>query len=151
MAQLVLRVHRRGPDLDHDALARGQPALHAGGAQRHQRLDDGQDPFQFQNGKITPTLMNEAHAGKGAMIPMFLVVYPDPGVKQKPEVQLEFSTNGQQLGAVPLQLPPPDKDGKIAYIAPWPVEKVPPGQYDVRAVVKQGSETRDEKISLLVN
>ena len=59
---------------------------------------DPSDPFQFQGGRITPTLISTISGGKGSQLTMFFVVYPDPAIATKPEITLEYMKDGQVVG-----------------------------------------------------
>jgi 5-hydroxyisourate hydrolase-like protein (transthyretin family) len=63
---------------------------------------------------------------------------------------MEFTKDGQLLGSGPAPLSPPDKDGRIQYVAQVPVEQLPSGKYSVRFVVKQGNETADETVAFVL-
>jgi len=102
------------------------------------------DPFQFQGGKVTPTLGEPIKRGPGAGLALYFVIYPSREMAEKPQLVLEFFQGGDQIGQAPLELPAADADGRIPYIAEFPVESFEPGQYEVRAVVRQGSSTAQE-------
>ena len=69
----------------------------------------------------------------------FFTVYP--GVAgTKPEAILELMNNGQLLAQVPLQLDAPDASGRIQQVGRLPLDALAPGTYELRAIVKQGSE-----------
>jgi VWFA-related protein len=108
---------------------------------------DPNEPFQFQGGRITPTLNNAVPRTEGSALRMFFTVYIDAAVSAKPAVEVEFLQNGKSLTKVPMPLPDPDKNGKIPYVMTIPASAIPAGEYEVRAVAKQGdtssqSETR---------
>jgi hypothetical protein len=63
---------------------------------------------------------------------------------------MEFTKDGQMLGAGPAPLGPQDKDGRIQYVAQVPVEQLPSGNYSVRFVAKQGAETAAETVTFVL-
>jgi hypothetical protein len=69
----------------------------------------------------------------------FFTVYPAAAVS-KPEAVLELIQNGQPLAQVPLPLDAPDASGQIQQVGRLPLDALTPGTYELRAVVKQGSE-----------
>ena len=111
---------------------------------------DPKDPFQFQGGRVTPTLSSTIKAVPGATLNMFFVVYPDPAIKAKPAVEIEYIKDGQTVGKGTLELPPPDAQGRIPYIMGSQASGMPPGEYVIRATVKQGNSTADDKTTVKV-
>ena len=105
---------------------------------------DAADPFQFQGGKITPTLSGTVYAVKGAMLSVFFVVYPDPAIAEKPQVTVQFLVGGNVVGSGELQLPAADALGRIPYVMSSSAESMPPGEYQIKAIAKQGSTTAEE-------
>jgi VWFA-related protein len=69
----------------------------------------------------------------------FFTVYPG-AAGTKPEAVLELIQNGQPLAQVPLPLDPPDASGRIQQVGRLPVDALAPGTYELRVIVKQGSE-----------
>lgn len=69
----------------------------------------------------------------------FFTVYPGTA-GTKPEAVLELIQNGQPLAQVPLPLDAPDASGRIQQVGRLPVDALAPGTYQLRAIVKQGSE-----------
>ncbi len=75
---------------------------------------------------------------------MYFVVYPSPVQAAKPELSLEFFREGQLIARAAPGLPSPDDEGRIAYVASFPTDSFAPGQYEVRAVIRQGSTAAEE-------
>lgn len=111
---------------------------------------DPADPFQYQGGRITPTLNPTVKSEKGATLSMFFVVYPEPGNPAKPSVELEYVKDGNVVGKGGLELPAPDSKGRIPYIMSSAAESMPAGEYVIRAIVKQGNSTAEEKTAFHV-
>ncbi len=103
------------------------------------------DPFIFQTGRVIPTLMNSVTAAKGAVVSIYFVIYPNPTDTGKPQLFIQFYQEGKLVGQANPDLPAAGADGRIPYIASSPVDFMKPGQYEVRAVVKQGQAARDER------
>jgi len=57
---------------------------------------------------------------------------------------------GTYLGSAEAPLPPPQKDGRIPYIANLPADKFVPGDYEIKVGVVQGDETAEGKIAFKV-
>ncbi len=107
---------------------------------------DAADPLHFEGGRITPTLFDSVEGGEGRSFGFYFVVYPDAGDPAAPELRLEFLRDGRPVGQATPALPKPDKNGKIAYLTTMPGENFPPGDYQMRAIVRQGAAvTQEEK------
>ncbi len=106
---------------------------------------DASDPFQYRGGRITPTLTPTLKGGKGATLNMFFVVYPESGSPEKPAVELEYIKDGQVVGKGGLELPAADANGRIPYTMSSSAESMPAGDYVIRATVKQGTSTAEER------
>ncbi len=111
---------------------------------------DPDNPFQSEGGKVTPTLSSTITGGPGTGKSFYFVVYPDAGNPAPPELTMAFFSGGQPLGEGKPELPRPDKNGRIAYIATVPGESFPAGDYQMKAIVKQGSAAAEENISFTV-
>jgi VWFA-related protein len=103
------------------------------------------DPFRYQNGQITPNLTNVIALGKGAVLSLYFVIYPDATIKEKPQLTISFLKDGAPLAQVPMELPAPDKEGRIPYVASIPVENLPAGEYVVQITAKQGGAQKQEQ------
>jgi len=106
---------------------------------------DADDPFRFQSGKVVPTLGEPVKSGAGAPLAFYFVVYPAKGLAERPQLTLEFYRDGDSIGQAPLELPAPDENGRIPYAAEIPAASFAPGQYEVRAIIRQGSSTAEER------
>jgi len=111
---------------------------------------DPKDPFQYQGGRITPALSGTIVNVQGAQLSTFFVVYPDPGIAEKPQVVMEYSLDGKIVGRGEVPLPAPDASGKIPYVMSAPAEGMPPGNYEVRVIVKQGATLAEDRTFVTV-
>ncbi len=109
-----------------------------------------EEPFQFQGGRITPTLASTIYAVPGAQLSTFFIVYPDPKIAEKPQVIMEYIKDGESLGKGEVPLPDADASGKIPYVMSSPAENMPPGNYEVRLVVKQGTTVAEDRAFVTV-
>jgi hypothetical protein len=71
-------------------------------------------------------------------LPFYFVAYAAPGGTPV-SASLVLSSNGQKLAEVPLELSAATPAGRIAQVSRIPVEPLPPGTYELRVSVKQGS------------
>jgi len=105
---------------------------------------DPDNPLRFEQGKIIPNLGEGIQPRPGSQVSFFFVVYPAPGLNEKPGLTLEFLLDGQVIARAAPELSQPDDRGRIAYIASAPTETFKAGRYELRAVVTQGRQAAEE-------
>jgi hypothetical protein len=69
----------------------------------------------------------------------YFAAYPVQG-GPAPESSIELLQDGKLIAQLPMSLPPADASGRIQQTGRLPLGQLAPGTYDLRAVVKQGSE-----------
>ena len=104
------------------------------------------DPMVIGSKVISPTLSPVISKTEGN-VSFFLVIYPDKNIAVAPKLTMEFSKDGQVLGGGSPELSQPDKDGRIRYVATVPLASLQAGQFVIRFVVNQGTETAEEPVT----
>jgi VWFA-related protein len=99
------------------------------------------DPLEFRGGKVTPTLADEAQTK--ARPALYFVIYPDSDLSEKPDLAVDYLQDGEVVLRATPALDAPDEDGSIAFLAMTP-EELKPGQYVIRATVRQGASSAEE-------
>ncbi len=107
-----------------------------------------EDPFQFQGGRITPTLDTNLKAVKGQQMALFFTVYPDPASTDAPQAIVQYFKDGVVAGTANLALPAADAQGRIPYVLSSPMDGMPPGSYEVKVIIKQGAAAAAESVFL---
>ena len=69
----------------------------------------------------------------------YFAVYPAPGAA--PAATIELMQNGKLVAQLPMPLAGADPSGRIQQVGRLPIEQLPPATYELRAIVKQGSQT----------
>ncbi|MBI1941921.1 MAG: VWA domain-containing protein [Acidobacteria bacterium] len=105
---------------------------------------DPANPLHYENMRITPNQRGHIPRTAGAELSLYLVIYPVAGFAQKPLLSVQFRKDGKVVAQGMPDLPQPDAQGRIAYVGRLPAENFPPGDYEVRAVVRQGATTVEE-------
>ena len=105
---------------------------------------DPTNPLHYNNMRITPNLGEPILRTPGAELTLYLVIYPIPGLAQKPLLSVQFRKDGQVVAQATPELPQSDAQGRIAYVGRLPAETFPPGDYEIRALVSQGASTVEE-------
>jgi hypothetical protein len=103
------------------------------------------DPLEFAGGKVTPSPSDSVDVGAATSI--YFQIYPNAASTEKPELTLSFYVDGQPVARQKPELPPPDPDGTIPFLA---TARMNPGTYMVRATVKQGSLVKSEESTITV-
>jgi len=105
------------------------------------------DPLLIGGKVVSPTLSPVVSKASTEDLPFYLVIYSDKSVAAPPRLVMEFSRNGKVLGNGLPPLGPPDQDGRIQYVAVTPLSRLEPGEFTIRFIVKQGTETAEESAS----
>jgi hypothetical protein len=88
---------------------------------------------------LTPSMgepFSKAHLKE---LPFYFVAYPAKG--GAPTATLALLSSGKVLAEAPLELAAADAKGRIQQVGRIPVEALPPGTYELRITVKQGTQT----------
>lgn len=109
-----------------------------------------EEPYQFQGGRITPTLNTTLKIVKGAQMALFFVVYPDAAAGAPPQAIVQYFKDGEVAGSANLQLPAADAQGRINYVLSSPLDAMSPGNYEVKVLIKQGNAAVAESVFLTV-
>ena len=120
---------------------------------RNDVLKDNQitDAFYYEGGKIVPSLSDTMKGGPGTILPFYFVVYKDASIADAPKLRMSFYMDGQLLAAPEAPLPPPQKDGRIPFIASLPGDGFAPGKYEMKVTIMQGAATAEQKVAFTVN
>jgi hypothetical protein len=106
-----------------------------------EKVPDGEPrtgPLFVKDVLIYPNLGDDiSKAGKE--FGFFFTVYPIAGVPA-PQALLELIQNGKPLAQVPLPLDAADSSGQIQQVGRLPIAEIPVGTYELRVIVKQGTE-----------
>jgi hypothetical protein len=105
-----------------------------------------QSPFELENGRITPTLVDSV--APGSPVSLYFIVYPTKTtIGEETKVTLKLLRDGKEIARKPLNLSQPGPDGSIPMI----VQLTPgPGQCDVLVTAKQGASVAESSLSVRV-
>jgi hypothetical protein len=96
-------------------------------------------PLYVNDTLVYPNLGEPVSKAANA-VGFFFTAYPGTATSDTPQSVLELVQNGKLLAQVPVELSPPDSSGRIQQLGRLPLQALAPGTYELRAVVKQGSE-----------
>ena len=105
------------------------------------------DPLLAGMQVVSPTLNPVISKAEAQTVSFYMVIYPDKSATASPQLIMEFSRDGKVLGRGSPPLSPPDQDGRIPYLAVVPLASFQPGQYTVRGIAQQGSQTAEDSVS----
>jgi hypothetical protein len=103
--------------------------------QQERRSDN---PLEVNDVVLYPNL-GEPVKKSAKTLGFYFAAYPVQA-KGPVEATLELMQNGATVARLPLTLGAADASGRIQHTARLPLDQLAPGTYDLRAVVKQGSE-----------
>ena len=108
------------------------------------------DPLLVGAKVISPSLDPVVVKGSNSALPFYLVAYEDKAATAAPKLVMEFSKDGRVLGQAAPELGQPDKNGRIQYVGTVPAASLDPGDYTIRFLLQQGTETAEESASFKV-
>ena len=88
---------------------------------------------------LTPSMGEPFSKATTKELPFYFVVYPTKD--GTPTATLSLLSSGKALAEVPLELAAADAKGRIQQVSRMPVDAIPPGTYELRVVVKQGTQS----------
>lgn len=98
------------------------------------------DPLYLQDRRVIPTLDDKVIAGPGSQAAIFLVVYPEQGVSDPPQMTIQIRRNGAILNQGTPDLPQPNASGACPYLLNFGISGLEPAEYEVRAIVSQSGK-----------
>jgi hypothetical protein len=75
---------------------------------------------------------------------MYFVIYPNKTIPDPPKLAIQFLKDGKVVGQAQPDLPAPNAEGIIPYVATSSAETMPAGQYEIRVVAMQGNTRAEE-------
>ena len=104
------------------------------------------DPLRVGRVSIRPSVGPVTTAATSPELVYFVTVYPaaDGG---PPEVRLELRRGGEVKAFARPSLPPADADRRIPYVGRVPLERLPPGPYELVLSARQGASAVEERAS----
>lgn len=110
---------------------------------------DDPDPLNYRNLRLLPRV-GKVPFQAGSALPVYLVVYPESEVAEAPSLTLVLSKAGREFQSVAVQLPDPDRYGRVPVVLSLPLDWFPPGDYTVAAQVGQGESRFEERLDFTV-
>ena len=100
--------------------------------------DSANNPFRVGDLLLYPNLGEPLRKAGSRGLSMFVTIYAAKGATAPPKMTIELYLEGKPAGQLPVQLPAPDKDGRIQYTGTIPLDAFPPGNYELKAKATDG-------------
>jgi hypothetical protein len=84
-----------------------------------------------------------------AQISAYLTIYPQAAAGEA-ALSFEFMRDGTIIGRSAAELPNPDENGRIKYVASFPTQTFPAGTYELRAVATQAGVTASSRTGFVL-
>ena len=107
-------------------------------------------PFYVGQMLVYPNLGEPVRKATYKQLPFFLTIYVPKGTSGATGLVIELAQGGTALGQLPVQLPAADDAGRIQYSGALPLQNIPPGQYVLKMIVRNGSATVTRSASFTV-
>lgn len=98
------------------------------------------EPFHVGNTLLYPNLGTPVQRAQDAKLAFYVTAYVEKG-SLAPEATVEVMQNGRSLRQLPVELPAPDDAGRIRYTNAFSLDAFPPGSYELRVTVTDGTHT----------
>jgi len=100
------------------------------------------NPLEYAAGKVVPDLAGNVRPDSNILL--YSVAYPDPQSAEKPQVMFQLSKDGKVVVQGRAEAGAPDDSGAVPVLASFPAAKLGPGEYEARAVFRQGTAAAQE-------
>lgn len=95
-------------------------------------------PFLYGDMLLYPNAGAPLQRGRDTELTFYFAFYAAPG--ENSSAALEVLHSGRVLASVPVEVPRPSPDGRVQHVGKLPVDKFPPGTYELRLRLRAGGE-----------
>jgi VWFA-related protein len=108
------------------------------------------EPMRYGDGYVIRNMAGEL-AEDTRSLSLFFLVHPVAGSQSQPELRMQISRNGKLLTEMPLELQKVSGTGAaIPYLGSIHGKSIPPGNYEVKALLSQDGRTASNSVSFRV-
>jgi len=107
-------------------------------------------PFRFGELLVYPNLGEPIVKSVSQQLAFFFTAWPAKDSTGPLQFNVEILQNHRSLAKIPGQLPSPDQQGQIKYASSFPLEKFPPGAYELKVTVGDGTNAVSRATSFTV-
>jgi VWFA-related protein len=107
-------------------------------------------PFLYGEVLVYPNVGEPLSKSTDKQLAFFFTAYPAQGAKSALKSTVEILQQRRSLGQATVDLPAPDATGRIQFASALPIEKLQPGEYELRVTVTDGivRSTRTEPFTV---
>ena len=95
-------------------------------------------PFFYGDMLLYPNAGEPLRRGRDSELTFYFSFYARPN--EDSSASLELLHGGLSMASVPIELPRPNPDGRVQHVGKLPVEKFPPGTYELRLQLRSGDQ-----------
>jgi hypothetical protein len=108
------------------------------------------NPFRFGELLVYPYLGEPVRKSVTKEMVLLITAYASRGSTVAPELTVEVAQGDHTLGKSQLTPPAPDSAGRVQYASTIPVERLPPGDYELRVTARDanGTASRSEHFTV---
>jgi hypothetical protein len=110
---------------------------------------DTQDPLQLPTGRVVPTLADHFRGGTGGQLAVFVMLYPAQST-DAPVLYVDLLQDGKPLHRLQPPLAATNENGGVPIITRVPLDKVKPGDYELRAALVQSGKAATRSMMVTV-
>ncbi|HSE25340.1 MAG TPA: VWA domain-containing protein, partial [Pyrinomonadaceae bacterium] len=107
-------------------------------------------PFHYGELLIYPNLGEPVLKSVTQQLAFFFAAWPAKGYTAPLQVTVEILQNHRSLVKTPGELPTPDESGQIKYASSFPLDKFPPGSYELKVTVSDDRSTVSRSTSFTI-
>jgi hypothetical protein len=96
------------------------------------------NPLLVNGVALSPNL-GDAISKAAKELTFYFAIYPAKD-SRGPDVMIELLQNGKPVSRLPMPVPPADANGRIQQLGRLPIDQLPPGTYEMRAIVTQDAQ-----------
>lgn len=107
-------------------------------------------PFHFGELLVYPNLGQPIAKSVAPQLAFFFTAWPAKGSTEPLQVTIEILQSQRSLVKTPGQLPAPNEQGQIKYASSFPLDKFPPGAYELKVTVGDGKSSVTRATNFIV-
>jgi len=92
--------------------------------------------FRFNDALLYPNLGEPVSKSETSELTIFVTTYGPPGEAATQKLNLEILQGGRTVGKLHNNLPAPDQTGRIQYASAISLDKLQPGDYELKVSVQ---------------
>lgn len=127
------------PDADETKLRLSSVAIVKRGEQLKAADKNPNNPFQIGEALFYPNLGEPLRKAATKQMAFFFTAYLPKGDTAAPKMLLEIMAGSRALAQLQADLPVPDAAGRVQYASALPLDKFPPGKYDLKITVRDAA------------